>query len=280
MPALLSFQSFVSVGHVGHAAALPPLYALGVEVWPLHTVLFSSHPGWQGWQGERVGQGLLSRLLDGIEATGALARADGLLTGYLGQPDTAAVALDALTRIRAQRPDARFICDPVLGDDGQLYVSPALIERYRDALLPAADLATPNAFELATLADRDVSSLEAACAACAMLGCPAIVATGLTLTELPDDQLGVLVWTRDARWLIRAPRIPGVYYGTGDVFTAVLTAHLLRQRALPDAALAATSALTQLIARTHALSGRELALTGHPWALDARHPHVTLERLP
>lgn len=280
MPALLSLQSFVSFGHVGHAAALPPLWALGVEVWPIHTVLFSSHPGWSGWTGERVDAGLMASLVAGIEATGALERGDALLTGYLGQPDAAAVVSDALARLRRANPAARFVCDPVLGDDGQLYVPAALVDHYRERLLPAADIATPNMFELGLLSGRAVRALPEVLAAAASLGCPAVVATGLALDELGADALGVLVWTREARWLIRAPRIAGAFYGTGDVFAALLTAHLLHGRGLEDSALSATAALTHLIARTRDAGQRELAIIHHRWALDTRHEAVHIEELP
>jgi pyridoxine kinase len=280
MPALLSIQSFVSFGHVGHAAALPPLQALGVEVWPVHTVLFSSHPGWPGWAGERVNPRLMSELVAGVEATGAFTRGDALLTGYLGQPDAVEVVLDAHARLLRANPVARFICDPVLGDDGQLYVPAALVELYRHELLPSAQIATPNAFELTTLSALPVHDLATARAACAALGCPAVVATGLRLDELGEQALGVLVWTARRCWLIRAPRAPGELYGTGDVFAALLTAHLLHGRALEVSALAATCALTDLIARTRLLGGRELAIPGHTWALDTHHEAVTIEAIP
>ena len=49
--AILSIQSHVAYGHVGNAAAVFPLQRLGHEVWPLHTVMFSNHPGYGAWKG-------------------------------------------------------------------------------------------------------------------------------------------------------------------------------------------------------------------------------------
>ena len=48
---LLSIQSHVAYGHVGNAAAVFPLQRLGIEVWPVHTVQFSNHPGYGHWRG-------------------------------------------------------------------------------------------------------------------------------------------------------------------------------------------------------------------------------------
>jgi pyridoxine kinase len=52
MGAILSIQSHVVYGHVGNSAAAFALQRLGREVWPLHTVQFSSHAGYPGWRGE------------------------------------------------------------------------------------------------------------------------------------------------------------------------------------------------------------------------------------
>jgi pyridoxine kinase len=39
------------------------------------------------------------------------------------------------------------VLDPVMGDDGKIYVSPTIPPLYRDVLLPLADIVTPNQFE-------------------------------------------------------------------------------------------------------------------------------------
>lgn len=41
-----------------------------------------------------------------------------------------------------------LVCDPVLGDNGKLYVPESLIPIYRDVIIPLADVVTPNQFEL------------------------------------------------------------------------------------------------------------------------------------
>ena len=52
---LISVQSHVAYGHVGNSAAVFPLQRLGVEVWPIHTVQFSNHPGYGSWKGDVFG---------------------------------------------------------------------------------------------------------------------------------------------------------------------------------------------------------------------------------
>lgn len=43
------------------------------------------------------------------------------------------------------------VCDPVLGDDGHLYVPAELIPIYRDEIIPLSDICTPNQFEVELL---------------------------------------------------------------------------------------------------------------------------------
>ena len=70
------------------------------------------------------------------------------------------------------------VCDPVLGDNGKLYVPEDLVQVYRDFALPHASLLTPNQFELELLTQRTVATEQDAQAACAQLheqGVPTVV---------------------------------------------------------------------------------------------------------
>jgi len=87
---LLSIQSHVVYGHVGNSAAVFVLQRLGVEAWPVHTVQFSNHTGYGAWQGRVFDAGLIRDLVAGLEARGVLATCDGVLSGYIGSPETGA----------------------------------------------------------------------------------------------------------------------------------------------------------------------------------------------
>ncbi len=89
MGAILSIQSHVVYGHVGNSAAAFALQRLGREVWPLHTVQFSSHAGYPGWRGEAFSAELIGACVAGLDAIGALERCEGVLTGYFGKAETA-----------------------------------------------------------------------------------------------------------------------------------------------------------------------------------------------
>ena len=39
------------------------------------------------------------------------------------------------------------VCDPVMGDNGRMYVPAELLPLYREHIVPLADIITPNQFE-------------------------------------------------------------------------------------------------------------------------------------
>ena len=136
-PTCLSIQSAVVAGHVGHGASSFALGAEGVEVWPLPTVILSGHARTPGVKGRRAAGAEIAALGEGLAAGGALSRCDGLLTGYLGTVEAAEAVADLAVALRAARPGALFLCDPVLGDEGPgLYLPAEIGAVYRDRLLP------------------------------------------------------------------------------------------------------------------------------------------------
>ncbi len=169
--AVLSIQSAVAYGHVGNSAAVLPLQRLGFDVFPVPTVLLAHHPGQgRGWRGHKVEPERIEEILDGLAARGAFARCAAVLSGYLGDAAVGGLVLEALAAVRAARPDALYLCDPVIGDDASgVFVSAGIPEVMRERLLPAADILTPNRFELARLSGRPVENLTDAQAAAAAL---------------------------------------------------------------------------------------------------------------
>ena len=148
-PTILSIQSWVATGHVGNAAAMFPLQRLGAEVWAVHTVQFSNHPGHGGFAGQVFGGAAVREVVDGIEARGLLGACDAVLSGYLGDAGTGGAVLHAVDRVRALNPAALYCCDPVIGDTGKgVFVRAGIPELLAAQAVPRADVLTPNQFEL------------------------------------------------------------------------------------------------------------------------------------
>jgi len=45
---------------------------------------------------------------------------------------------ESYDKLKITCPDMKWVCDPVLGDNGQLYVAPELVEAYVQYVLPKA----------------------------------------------------------------------------------------------------------------------------------------------
>ena len=265
---ILSIQSAVAYGHVGNAAAVFPLQRLGAEVWPIDTVHFSNHPGYGAHTGEVVAPAAIAALLDGIEARGALVRCDALLTGYIGDEGNGGVTRDAADRVRAANPAALWCCDPVMGDQAPgLYVRTGIPAFFRDRAVPAADLLTPNLFELAHLTGLPCGTLADVRAAAAALqhrmrasGPRAVLVTSVQVEDTPADALDLLVVAPDGCHRLRTPLLPMSPNGAGDIMAALFLFHILRGGSASAAMANAAASVHGILRRTLEAGSRELLL--------------------
>ena len=242
-PTCLSIQSAVVAGHVGHGASSFALGASGVEVWPLPTVTLSGHARTPGVKGRRATGAEIAALGEGLAAGGALARCDGLLTGYLGTAEAAEAGADIARALRAARPGAIVLCDPVLGDEGPgLYLPAEIGTVYRDRLLPLADIAVPNRFELGWLTGLPCGDLAETRAAAEALRAMGPEAVHVTSVPAEDGGLGLLTVTGGGAWLATAPRADLHVNGAGDFVAALLMAGALTGRPAQEAAARAVGA--------------------------------------
>lgn len=261
---ILSIHSHVSFGHVGNSAAVFALQKLGCEVWPVHTVLFSNHPGYGSFTGRIVDAAEVAHLIEGIEKLGLLAKCDGVLSGYLGAPETGPVVLATVKAIRKVNPAVLYCCDPVLGDTSAgLYVRAGLPEFMRERAVPEADILTPNQFELEALSGQSVTTradLIAALAGLHRRGPRIILVTSVITRETPVDSVDLVVSDGKRVHLLRTPKLGAEFNGAGDMIAALLLFHYLRKRDTADALAAVASSVFGILRRTLEAGARELAL--------------------
>jgi len=280
----LSLQSHVAYGYVGNRAATFPLQRMGHEVWAVNTVEFSNHTGYGAWRGRAASAEQVADIVHGIEALGMLARCDALLTGYVGDAALADVVLDTARKVRAANPKAIWCCDPVLGDtDTGIYVKPGIDTFFKERALPAADLITPNHFELEHLTGRKVKTLaEALDAVRSLLKGPKLaLVTSLVRADAPPDQIEMLAVSADAAWRVTTPLIgfPVMPNGTGDTVAALFTAHWLQSGDVAGSLSAAASSIFAVLERTHEMGERELQLVAAQDRLIAPPRKFTAEKL-
>ncbi|MFC0282869.1 pyridoxal kinase PdxY [Camelimonas abortus] len=259
---ILSIQSHVAYGHVGNSAAVFPMQRLGVDVWPVLTVQFSNHTGYGAWTGQVFDGAMIESLIRGVEARGVLSRCDGVLSGYAGSAEIGEAVLGAVARVRAANPAALYCCDPVMGDVGRgVFVRPDVPEFMRLRAMPAADILTPNQFELEMLTGRAVGSLAEARAAVRVahgLGPSVILLTSLQVAETPADAIEMLASGPEGMWRVRTPKLGRYFTGAGDVTAALFFTHYLRTRSVAAALEACASSVHGLLAATAASGDSEL----------------------
>ena len=291
---ILSIQSHVTYGHVGNSAAVFPLQRLGFEVWPLHTLQFSNHAGYEDFTGQVFGAQHLREVVDGLAARGVLGTCDAVLSGYLGAPEAGLAVLDAVARVKAANPKALYACDPVMGDGasgggGGLYVDAALPAFFRDRALALADIVTPNVFELETLTGARVVTLDEAVAAARGLaerglnarGPRVVLVTGLRHDTTRAGEIEALAVTARGAWRSITPLVPcdPQPNGAGDLLAALFLGHYLRTRDPGRALGAAVAATFAVLDATRIAGTRELQLIAAQDDLVAPKRHFAAERI-
>ena len=261
---ILSIQSSVAYGHVGNSAAVFPLQRIGVEVLPVYTVHFSNHTGYGSWRGPLLAPEDLREVITGIEERGALADVDVVLSGYQGGEGVADVILDAVARVKSANPNAIYACDPVMGNaKSGCFVAPAIPVLLRERVVPAADLITPNQFELGFLTDTTPDTLEStleSVAAAQAMGPSSVLVTSVERPDREEGTIEMLAVTPEGAWIVQTPLLPLKANGSGDVTAALFTAHYRRTGDAADALARTTSSVYDLLRTTYESGQRELQL--------------------
>jgi pyridoxine kinase len=259
---VLSIQSHVAYGHVGNASAVFPMQRLGVEVWPIHTVQFSNHTGYGSWKGRVFDGPAIEELVDGIAERGVLPRCDGVLSGYMGSADIGNAVLSTVARVREANPSALYCCDPVIGDVGRgVFVRPGIPEFMREQAVPAADIITPNQFELdylSGLSTETLASVKEAVSAVHLLGPKVVMVTSLEAKETPTDRIDLLAGEGGRFWRVRTPKLSLSVNGAGDAVAALFFVHYARSRSAAAALGEAAASVYGLLKRTAEAGSREI----------------------
>jgi pyridoxine kinase len=260
---VLSIQSQVAYGHVGNSSAVFPMQRLGCEVWPIHTVQFSNHTGYsEGWTGRVYDGQMIDELVEGIARLGRLSECNAVLSGYMGSADIGQAILSAVGRVRGAAPEAIYCCDPVIGDVGRgIFVRPGVPEFFRERAVPAADVITPNQFELTYLAGFETTTLaevRRALAAVHALGPKVILATSVLTETTPADSIDMIASGNGEIWRLRTPLLKLNLNGAGDAIAALFLVHWLRSGSLPEALAMAGSSIFGVLKQTLAAGSREL----------------------
>lgn len=264
MTTVLSIQSHVAYGHAGNSSAVFALQRAGVEVWPVLTVNFSNNTSYGSFRGPLIAPADVAEVIAGIDDREVLDQVDALLTGYQGSLEVGDVVLSAARLVKERNPTAIYCADPVMGDVGRgFYARPGIPEFMRDHVVPAADIMTPNLFELEFLTGRETKTtadvLQAAQALRAK-GPEIVVVTSVTGEDVAPDVLRMVAVAADQAWAVETPLLDRSFTGSGDLTTAMFLANWLRTKDLAGSLATTASIVYSVLEQTTREGSRELRL--------------------
>ncbi|KAJ3396893.1 hypothetical protein HDU92_001466 [Lobulomyces angularis] len=240
-PRVLSIQSHVVHGYVGNKCSVFTLQILGYDVDPINTVQLSNHTKYKKVTGHRLEGGEIAKLIEGLEDNNLLNEYTHLLTGYQG-PSALAMVETTVKKLRKYNPNLIYVMDPVLGDEGKMYVPEECIKIYQ-SLFCLTNLITPNDYEVELLTGIKVKNFDSAKKALDVLHkfkARTIIITSALLEEFQQNLDGKNDIPQDLcligshqnstgevfQFSVRFPKIEGSFTGTGDLFASLLLANI------------------------------------------------------
>lgn len=241
---VLAIHDLCSFGRCSLTAAIPVISAMGSQVCPFPTALFSNNFTYGDFTFSDFSS-KMAGFMDKWEKLGFTY--DCIYSGFLADVNQIAIVKEAVARFaRGEQKNALVVVDPAMGDDGKLYptLNADFVVNMR-SLVQQADLITPNYTEACLLLDLayetsipENDALEALCRKLATRDNQKVV---ITSVPAADNQIKVACFDASSGEFAQhsTERIPFATCGTGDLFTSVLIGAMLQGKSLSDAVLAA-----------------------------------------
>lgn len=275
--AVIVISSHVIRGSVGNRAAVFALETLGYPVWAMPTVVLPWHPGHGPSTRLTFPESDFDKAIDDLIRAPWLGEVKAVLTGYFGnaaQPRAVARLIEAL---RKNNPDLIYVCDPVMGDLGGLYIPQPTAEAIRDELLPLATIATPNRYELAWLSGAPLDDNNAIMEAAIALGPPRMLVT--SAVPMMTGSTGNLYLTGNHALLAEHRLIDHALNGLGDLLSAVFLARVMSGMDEEKALQTTTASVFEVLARSVKRGANELTLEMDAASLSTPMAMVQMRRL-
>ena len=254
-PKVAVVQDLSGLGRCSLSVILPVLSVMGAQCCPLPTAVLSAHTAFPIPE-ETAFQDLTDNMEQTLRHWTALRTSfDAIYSGFLGSLRQIDVLRHLIQQFR--RRETLVLIDPVMGDHGRVYrtYTPEMC-REMARLAAEADLITPNLTEAALLLgepfDRIPTSqagIEAWLRRLSLDGKRSVVITGVSLAPKAlgagclDNRSGKIRFAM-------ARQEPGQFFGTGDLFAAVLLGSLLRGETLSAATAHAVDFIQKTVSQT------------------------------
>ena len=235
-------------GRCSLTAALPVISALGIEACPLPTAILSNQTGYPSFFCTDYTENLYSYINEWRKLG---VKFDGILTGYLTSAKQAEIIYDFVEEF-ADVNTLVFV-DPVMADDGVLYdtYDSNLCKKVKK-LTKRANIIAPNLTELCILCDADYekvtheNSIQKTSEIAASLltdTLKTVIVTGVKI----DDEIHNIIVDKSGKTVVKSKLIEGSYSGTGDLFSSIVCAEIVKGKSVLQAVNIATVFLQKSI---------------------------------
>ena len=244
---VLISQDLSCMGQVSLSVALPILGACGLKPTVLPTAILSTHTGGFGSNTYLDLSHEMTQITKHWQELDISFKAAYL--GYLGEN-----ALDFWLQNKELLSQKIILIDPAMADHGKMYrgLSQQYIEKMRQ-LVTKATILTPNMTEAAFLLGKKAgeNSIQTATSLAQELSTkfdiPNVIITGI---DLSDEKIGEVGITEGKEWSLTQRRLPGSFFGTGDIFTSVFLAAFMQQYSLKESCSIAADFVERAILNT------------------------------
>lgn len=239
-------------GRCSLTAALPVISAIGIEACPLPTAILSNQTGYPSFFCTDYTENLYSYINEWRKLG---VKFDGILTGYLTSAKQAEIIYDFVEEF-ADVNTLVFV-DPVMADDGVLYdtYDSNLCKKVKK-LTEKANIIAPNLTELCILCDADYekvtheNSIQKTSEIAASLltdTLKTVIVTGVKI----DDEIHNIIVDKSGKTVVKSKLIEGSYSGTGDLFSSIVCAEIVKGKSVLQAVNIATVFLQKSIEDTY-----------------------------
>lgn len=275
--AVIVISSHVIRGSVGNRAAVFALETLGYPVWAMPTIVLPWHPGHGPSTRLTFPESDFDKAIDDLIRAPWLGEVKAVLTGYFGNAAQPRSVARLIRAVREKNPNLLYVCDPVMGDLGGLYIPQPTAEAIRDELIPLATIATPNRYELAWLSGAPLETNNEIMDAAIALGPPRILVT--SAVPMMAGGTGNLYLTGKHALLAEHRLIDNPPNGLGDLLSALFLGRVLAGMDEEKALQLATASVFEILARTAKRGGDELTLETDASSLSTPMAMVQMRRL-
>lgn len=225
---ILSILSHVSHGYVGNRAIVFPLQFCGWDVDAVNTTNLSNHPGYGKFSGSPFSAEDIELVIKGLkDIIDFNTEYEVILTGYMPNKDIMLAIFEQIKDVFKSSLRPVWILDPVMGDNGKLYVLDSVVPIYKQFFSSGfITLATPNQFEFELLSGvkiTDWTTLKEAVDSFSKMYKVPYLALSSVIIDNRMFGVGYSANTQRKIFCIPIDQIDCSFSGCGDLFTALIT---------------------------------------------------------